>query len=308
LVDVSGQGGNCSTIINLEIAAGTLPPVTAPPGQMQAAYSFQLPDFGLAGQITYSIDPASAPLPPGMTIEPSGLLIGTPVNIGAWSFLVDVITPGQTNTTVVTFTVGTTAPVAFPNALQFSFYANSEIGIQNAVLVSGTIPPGFSLNSSGELVGTAPVSAFGTYSFVMYGLLPGLNLYAYVPCSIYVSAVVTPDMAGDIAYFNNGAALAKGTYVIAYLFGAINFRGNWCLNLNQSLNQVTYGVVGAGFGNQPFPGTSSAYPNATAVQLANAGKTLTVQGNGQLGIQLSYFPPVTPTYTNAPAFSLTQIG
>jgi hypothetical protein len=68
----------------------TISPSTLSDGVYGSAYSQQLTASGGLGFYTFSVDAASPPLPPGISLSSSGLISGTPTVVASTTFTVDV--------------------------------------------------------------------------------------------------------------------------------------------------------------------------------------------------------------------------
>lgn len=166
------------------------------------------------------------------------------------------------------------------------------------------------MSASGVITGTP--STAGTYNVLLDVTDAVANCQQQVQITVSAFPVYTiiPDMLGDIAYFNGGASLPFGTYVVNYINGAVNFRGHWCLNLflQGGTTQLQYHLINAN-GTVNFPGTSTDLGSQAAVEAANQGESFSFKVSGQVGMYLTHFPLTTPIAgTPAPTFSLTRIA
>ena len=135
---------------------------------------------------TLTSPPASAPfsfsssgtLPPGLSLSPGGLLSGTPSAAGSYSFSItgrDSSSPPLAATrsyTVVVSAPPEVIPAAIgtlvqgaPVALTFSLSSPAVAPFRFSV--TGSLPPGLTMSSTGLLSGTA--STAGTYNFTLVG-------------------------------------------------------------------------------------------------------------------------------------------
>ncbi len=139
------------------------------------SYSSQLSVTGGKGPYTYSI--ISGSLPPGLTLNTStGVISGTPSTAGSYTFTSKVVDAnGNTDTTVCTIVV-----VAPPINLDCGTcgVSNGKVGTAYTAtyavtggkapytfsIITGSLPPGLSLNSSTGVISGTPTSA-GTYTF-----------------------------------------------------------------------------------------------------------------------------------------------
>ncbi len=144
-----------------------------PSGEVNVAYTDQLTVNGGTSPFTWSV--SSGSLPPGVTLNAStGLLSGTPTTAGTFSFTVKVTDhAGLTDTKDTSITIVPAPSLSFPappsgwtNTVYLDTLTESG-GVSPFTwsLASGSLPPGISLTSSGNLSGTA--TATGTYSFTV---------------------------------------------------------------------------------------------------------------------------------------------
>ncbi|MBY0507460.1 MAG: putative Ig domain-containing protein [Bryobacteraceae bacterium] len=145
--------------------------VSLPVALVNQAYSQVLATLGGTGTITFSLQ--SGNLPNGLTLTPTGLLSGTPSASGAFPITVRAVDSSNiTITTPLTLNVALAA-ISFANFTLPSGSVNQSYSQQvTAVggaapytfsLVSGSLPAGLTLSSTGLLAGT-PTSA-GTFVF-----------------------------------------------------------------------------------------------------------------------------------------------
>ncbi len=164
--------------VNCPALAITTSPLSS--GTVGQAYSFSIQTSGGQAPITFSL--ASGSLPPGLSLSFSGLISGTPTTTGNYSFTVsatDSCSAGVQNvqgafsitinpqscsplsiTSSSTLTAGTVGQI-YTQQLQTS---GGQVPITYN-LVSGSLPPGLSLNSTG-LISGIPTTA-GNYPFTI---------------------------------------------------------------------------------------------------------------------------------------------
>lgn len=154
------------TVTILEVLTTTLPQITGQPIQLIASVSSGL---------LWSLAPGSAVLPPGMTLQSSGVLSGLPATPGTYTFAVIVTWQGLSATQSYTINTGgsgstiSITTLALPGASVGTIYSASLTATGGSgsylwQLLSGTLPPGLALQASGVIAGT-PTDA-GTYNFV----------------------------------------------------------------------------------------------------------------------------------------------
>ncbi|MCB9933984.1 MAG: putative Ig domain-containing protein [Planctomycetes bacterium] len=178
--DVDVTDGSLVTTIAVSITVAAAPAyVTVSPltdGEQGIAYSFQLVVNGGTPALAFTL--ASGTLPPGVGLNASGLLSGTPTLAGVYAFDVtatDSLGVGVTGSFQITVdppatgnpTITTTSPL--PTGTQDAVYAAVTItatggtGTYSFAVTGGTLPPGLSLSAAGVVSGTPTLA--GTYAF-----------------------------------------------------------------------------------------------------------------------------------------------
>lgn len=124
----------------------------------------------------------SGSLPPGLSVTPDPddtnvdfLLEGTPTTPGTYSFTVQVTdadgaVASQPFTLVINpFTVTTTSlpPAQVGYGYLYSLVAQNGVAPYTYTLISGQLPPGLSMDSSGNITGVPASGSAGTYNFVV---------------------------------------------------------------------------------------------------------------------------------------------
>jgi hypothetical protein len=125
-----------------------------------------------SGAITYSL--ISGSLPTGLTLSSAGLISGTPTSSINTSFTIRATVTASGNTADRAFTMANLAPVwstasgALTSALKDTAYSYQlVVSDDNTItysLLSGSLPTGITLSSSGLLSGTPTVGSAGTPS------------------------------------------------------------------------------------------------------------------------------------------------
>ena len=207
-------------------------------------------------------------LPQGLTLSSAGLLAGTPTTPGSYSFSVRV-TDSQSNSATATLNIGVLQPLKITTTTLPSGSVGVNYGIQltgsggyssySWSLISGSLPPGLSLTSGGNLDGIP--SAIGTYSFSIqltdgatapvsqsFSIIIGQTAFSFTTSALPTGLV-------NSTYF--GGFSAKRRHTALCIFARLRFSASWIsdnkLFLIRSDHWVCIrdGIVhirGAGFG------------------------------------------------------------
>ena len=160
------------TIIRPALAVTT---TSLPAGQVQSWYSSVL--SAVNGVTPNSWLLVAGTLPPGLTLNYSGLISGTPTAAGTWSGLVFRVSDAGgakalSNPLSITINPGlavtTTSLPAGQVTVPYSTVLSAVNGVtpNSWLLVAGTLPPGLTLNYSGLISGTP--TADGTWSGLVF--------------------------------------------------------------------------------------------------------------------------------------------
>jgi hypothetical protein len=154
----------------------TVSSTALPAGTEGNWYSGTLEASGGIGPFTWKL--ATGSLPPGLSLDPSGSIVGVPTRVGTTSFTVaesDSLGAGSIGTESIS--VGTGSPLSIttsslPTGVQGSNYNTTTLaslastggaGPYTWSVAAGSLPTGMRLGSNGELFGVP--SAPGTYLF-----------------------------------------------------------------------------------------------------------------------------------------------
>jgi hypothetical protein len=173
------------TIAGAQVSPVYITPSSLPNGTYGTTYSPQvLTAYGGygAGTYTFSLDPASpGPLPPGLVLSPAGAstatITGTPVTVGTFPFTVRVTsqTPGAAAVSVsqgYTITIAGPPPAIFTTSLPAGTvgvpYSQALAATGGSPpytwqLTGGSLPPGLTLASSGNVSGTPTAASSFTF-------------------------------------------------------------------------------------------------------------------------------------------------
>jgi hypothetical protein len=219
----------------------TLAPTTLPGGTVGAAYSQTLTALGGVGP-PYTQTISAGTLPTGLTFT-SGLLSGTPVTAGSFSFTVTV-TDSATNSGSQAYTVTISATVA-PITIAPTTLPNGAVGVPYSQTLtaaggvppyqgstSGTLPPGLTaalVPGVSALVSGTPTQA-GTFTFnvIATDTLSSQGSQAYTvtiaapPVTIVVGPPSLPNGVANVAYAQTITATGgTGPYTFAVTAGAL---------------------------------------------------------------------------------------
>jgi len=148
-------------------------PASLPNGTINTAYSQQLTATGALGIALFQL--TAGALPAGLTLANNGVISGTPTTVGTATFDVTVATPQQqVATRTLTLTVLdplAIATAALPDATELEAYTTTLTATGGGAsglswtLLTGALPPGVSLATTGVLSGTP--TQHGTYPFTV---------------------------------------------------------------------------------------------------------------------------------------------
>ncbi len=173
-VTATNSTGRASRMVGVNIR-GIAPLFTS--GAPQAGMlGLIYPDFSFtaSGTPAPTFSVAAGSLPPGLQLDASGLLHGTPTAAGNYTFTIMASNAAGQKKQPFTLEVQTTPPTSFTSgpppagmdgkAYSFSFTADG-VPLPGFSLATGNLPPGLQLDASGLLHGTP--SAEGSYSFTV---------------------------------------------------------------------------------------------------------------------------------------------
>lgn len=177
VTDANQQTATKAFTITVTVAASPLQinsTASLPSGQVGVAYTAALTASGGSGTISFSVGGGN--LPPGVTLNGSGAMTGTPTAAGTFSFTAEVNdTSGNSATAGIsilikpaTLTVtgpATIANVSLGSAVSLQFGATGGVP-PYTFNYSGNLPAGTSFGRNGSLTGTA--TALGTFAFTVY--------------------------------------------------------------------------------------------------------------------------------------------
>ncbi len=173
--DDGSTGSVAGVTGSVTIISGKSPSITSPPppdGMLAVPYGFQVVVTG-----TPPITVAANGLPPGLSLDPSTLIIsGTPTVVGVFQGTITASNGFRPNASQpFTIVIGVaplqiiTPPTVFANPVNAGTPLDVTLQAQGGVapytwdLAGGGLPPGVTLGGNGHLIGTA--TATGTYTF-----------------------------------------------------------------------------------------------------------------------------------------------
>jgi hypothetical protein len=186
-------------------------PATLPAGVVNAAYSQTLAASG--GYPPYAWLVASGTLPTGLALSSNGVLSGTPTTLGTSTFNINVVYGGifyasqSFSLTIVGAALAVTTSSPLPSGATGTAYsqtlaATGDVPPYTWSVVSGALPPGLILSSSGAISGTPTAS--GTYIFAVQ-VQDSTSLTASQPFSLTVTAPGVLTRLGILSQLSAGA-------------------------------------------------------------------------------------------------------
>jgi len=202
-------------IVNAALAFSTTSLANATAGQ---SYSFNLAATGGVPPYTFSL--FSGALPAGLTLNSAGLISGTPTS-PSFTTLIFRVVDSQGNSTTRSYTLDVQpsplsfTPAALPSgevgAAYSASFTPSGVGTSYTFSVlSGSLPPGLTLNAAGVVSGTP--TAAGAFSFVVRLNSLQSNADQTVTVTILAPLSLSPESlpAGKISTAYNAALTASG--------------------------------------------------------------------------------------------------
>jgi uncharacterized protein (TIGR03437 family) len=146
---------------------------TLPNGQLGQFYTTTL--TATNGQPPYAWTVLSGQLPAGVTLTSNGILSGLPTTGGGFEVTIRAVdSTGQFATRTFNFVIGSTVlsflttslPQAFVNQpYNFQLQVGGGAAPYGFTIVSGALPPGLTMTSTGQITGTPTQIAFSTITF-----------------------------------------------------------------------------------------------------------------------------------------------
>jgi hypothetical protein len=197
---------------------------TPPSGGIGTAYSYTLTGDGGVPPYTFTLE--SGTLPGGLTLGSDGDITGTPTTEESQTFVVRITDDnGLTTTgefTIAILSLGITGDLPDQNinaTVSFDYVAVGGTGPYTFSIVSGSLPTGLSMNSSGHVSGTA--STAGSYSWTVR-VMDSLALTADDPDTCLVTRPLYVVGSNNRYVFTSPTALA-GTWTQRDPGAAVNW-------------------------------------------------------------------------------------
>ena len=297
-VGVADQAGtSASSTFQLTIAPGKLAITTTSPlpaGVVGAVYSQSLVAIG--GTTPYAAwTTTTGALPPGLAINPTGLLAGTPTTVGSYSFTVQVTDSASATATMALTLAITPAPLVItvtsplPAGVGGVAYTQSLAALGGTspytwATTSGTLPAGLTLSSAGILSGTP--TGWGTYNFAVK-----VTDHAGVSASASLQLTINPGPLAITTTSPLPAGLVNTTYYQAMAATGGKPPYSWAANARAP--GVSFTQAGVWSGTPTAPGIFSF-----TIQVADSAGTtasalfeLIVSPNSPLAITAASLPP-----------------
>ena len=265
-----------------------------------SAYTSPTPaTSGLYGAVTYTL--ASGNLPQNLTLNPStGAVFGTPNKDGTYSFAIratDSIGNSATSA-AISGSVGYSAiTLSYPsglNAMTDGTAISADNGTPSTTglspvtyTVSGAVPTGVSVSSSGIVSGT-PEATSGTYTFTVTATDAVGNTQSDQVTTVvsYPAASISYAALGTISAFTSYTSPAP---TASGLYGAVTYTSAGSLPSGLSLSRLT-GVLSGTAG----AGAAYGFTVTATDSIGNAATTANISG--------------TVTSTTPAAFSIPAVG
>ena len=164
--DASGSSFQASYTIRIEAASLTISTASLAGASSNLPYSQTLVAIG--GAPPYAFDLLSGSLPPGLVLAANGILSGTPTNSGTYNFFLRVIDSGgmtaQASYSIVVAGTGLRLLISsLPTGILNQVYSGALLAQGGTApytftILSGGLPSGLTLNSTGSISGIPSIS------------------------------------------------------------------------------------------------------------------------------------------------------
>ncbi|GAB3102786.1 putative Ig domain-containing protein [Lysobacter terrae] len=317
--DANGFTGDQAYSVVIAAPTITVSPASLPNGTAGVAYSQTFTGGG--GAAPYSFSLVSGSLPVGMSFSSAGVFSGTPITAGTFNFTVRAtdangFTGDQAYSVVIAAPTITLSPSTLPNGVRGIAYAQTLTASGGTspysyALVSGSLPVGIGLSSSGAFSGTPTTAGSYTFSVSATDTLGFSGTQGYtvtiaesVPVAVNDAATtlgatpatvaVTTNDTGVITSIAVATAPAHGTATVSGLnivyTASAGYSGN---------DTFTYQAIGPGGTSAPATVTITINPMPVA-----AAQTTSVMGGLSVTVDLTQGASGGP-FTAATVVSLT---
>ena len=189
----------------------TLTPATLTGAQNNVAFSQQLSASG--GTAPYVFTRTSGAIPTGMTLTTAGLLSGTPTSgPGNYNFVIRAMDASGSCSGSTSYTLSVTCPTIVVNP---AILSNGTVGVAYSAsltssggaapylysIISGDLPDGLSLSSSGLISGTPTQQTTASFTVQTADAFNCTGTRAYTLTTVCPVIEITPDTLPD-AYYN----------------------------------------------------------------------------------------------------------
>ncbi|WP_432906292.1 fibronectin type III domain-containing protein [Micromonospora matsumotoense] len=259
-----------------------------PPGEIGAAYSYQLTVTGGTGPFTWAV--SAGTLPPGLTLNPTtGLLSGTPTTAGSFPFTIRVTDASSlTATQAVTIAIATAPTLTFPppppgkayDAYSYQLTVTGGTGPFTWAVSAGTLPPGLTLNPTTGLLSGTPTTAGSFPSTIR--VTDAFAQTTSQPVTLVINPLlglsITVPQSADLGTVGSDAAAISGRLgpvIVTDDRGPAS--GNWIATVS-----VTDYTTGSGSAGETIPNDNVGYSSGPAIATSGDG-TFVPQTGAVLG-------------------------
>ncbi len=276
-IRVAGANGLFEDVANTPLAISTS---SLPGGVVGTAYSAPLAATGGKSPYTWSI--SSGALPAGLTLAPTtGLISGTPTEVGSTPFTVKVIDSSATPQSVTKeLTIPITSGLSIttttlPEGTTGSPYSATLVAAGGTTpytwtVDSGTLPAGLILNPSTGVISGTP-TAVGTSNFTLkamdssgppQSITKAVSIKVVAPLTITSSSPRPDGVVGDAYSTTIAASGGTGPYAFTIDSGTLPAG----LTLNGTTGVISGTPTAAGTPNFTIKVTDSSAPAKTATK------------------------------------------
>lgn len=175
VTDTVGSDPLCyfGSTLTIDEAAPVLPAGALPRGTEGVAYTAQLPAATASGAVTYAaVDPAA--LPPGLAVQASGAIVGTPTTSGTYVFSAtasDAIGTSQPRSYTIVVegppSISGAASAAATNGVAFSYAPVVDAGERAVTITAEGLPSGLAVSPTTGVISGSPTAPVGRYGVLL---------------------------------------------------------------------------------------------------------------------------------------------